>query len=1651
MTIDFTPTVPQETNPVEINFQPGPLLPSASTAAARGYMFQQGLNPVLNIEKEDIDAAIASGKEIDLRKSASSDIDNIKVNLKQSVARILGQMPNPSDQAIAKLAEPLQPTDPRSVAEEGWGQMFTQTMSKAAYGNLKDTDYAQVIKDAPKIVEQVNRAGGIIAAQNQYVTKWGQNAQDAINKQGYVHAASEAATGFFPFYSEGVARSFLNKIVPWTSDIGFGNYMEEVSQKLLSMPFPQFVATMDDVFGPMIEADPHVASDILGRLLNQTTESKILGNLQTAFDVTSVPGFGLATKGIARLAGLAKGVKDVADITADGLTRLKWTGKEPPSLEDIPKGWYAEYKPGTAEWYLITAKRAAEAAGDMKEAGIQGAAKEIKESLDPKADPSKSDVDRLTSNLRLDKNNWVANIGRGGQELANRITDKFNALDSSFKAFLESMVRVETLSDVQAADVTARKIEKIIRENYRGVNNMVGDVKYLGLDKLKNTYRYEIHYMQPDGNPFKMQIQAAANKNLNGLLDAKIVKEGMGFKLVREINLDENLYGISDLLAQTDEARLQGTYFDGWMSAANRYRTPKETLSFDENMQREKATHSPAVLLGLVKKQLSDLQQLPKGLPFTSTRKQWRQFQQAVNHAKYEIDRKTGDPGHWFEDGAAMDKFYLQNFQRLPSDLEKQAYMATVRNIEMNRVLDTIRLYDNKAKWGGEQHRIVYKDKSGKTVDTPFFEGRVERDLDKFNIPADAMVYVKVGNQPATFYRWGGGTNPLLKGIREGRLKAVQVFNPDHRPLAEYESAGQARIQWVISDRFETKPLDWETQIPRRGGGHFVYDYNYYLKQAKVTMDAAGKKALQWLEGDTTVMPISIRLMGEDIAKHMNAVRLHLLEGREEAAEAYHKANKLPFDWDTHRDWYRETHAEGGKYTPARLNLREPIYLVPKDKTVADMPGAYEDMTKRYGKAFRDSAREGNPARQMQVQFTGERDAREVMSIRNKGTRDNPLYEYEPAAFADPIHTMNRAMQRSIKSLYNVDMKNYSMRHWLRQVLPHLDVEGVDKLKTVMNSPSWYFNNPKWLKGTDVDTITKFEQARYQIKQFIGVPSDTEARLHVVMQNMADYLYGKGFRQIPDWMMGDARDPLAYLRSAVVHMKLGLFNIPSFFVQASTHLNIWGIAGPRHAGPGAAAFYFDTLARVNQHPETIAALGKKAEKMGWRPGEWEEAWRELQNRGFYDIGHTHAFVDAPYQNKIIQTKIGQFLDAGHAFFREGARSVRTAAWYTAYHEWRNGASWTKGAHPTGKLTMQEWDRVMARAADLDHNMSRAGNSRIQAGLMSFPMQFQSYHLRLLELMTGKRLSTAEKVRLFAAQSLMYGIPIGGMGIGLPVVGPVITNQMNKHAQENLGYQPNQNFAADVVMRGIPDAMMGLAFGSQYNIGERWGPGKFNPIEQMLNGSQGWWDMVAGATGSTLANIAQSSGPIFKAGWEFIKGTPENFKITPEDMLRPLEEVSSISNIAGFIRTIETGRIYSKQGRYLSDVSKAKWRQALMKYVVGLTPERSVAARDNYEWDKAEQDDYRAREGNIIRELHAYYDALDNNDQSSADDHWKRAFAYAGDMPEKDRIRVWTQAARTRNLPLDKAMEQRRLLKNPPKGKEEQFKRMYQERQEQDNE
>src|SRR5690606_13631739 len=66
--------------------------------------------------------------------------------------------------------------------------------------------------------------------------------------------------------------------------------------------------------------------------------------------------------------------------------------------------------------------------------------------------------------------------------------------------------------------------------------------------------------------------------------------------------------------------------------------------------------------------------------------------------------------------------------------------------------------------------------------------------------------------------------------------------------------------------------------------------------------------------------------------------------------------------------------------------------------------------------------------------------------------------------------------------------------------------------------------------------------------------------------------------------------------------------------------------------------------------------------------------------------------------------------------------------------------------------------VLSRAEMLSGNMTAGSNAIWQQGIPSVPTSYWSYNVRLMEMFTGKRLSYAEKGRMFATFGLLWGVP-----------------------------------------------------------------------------------------------------------------------------------------------------------------------------------------------------------------------------------------------------------------------------------------------------
>lgn len=1244
----------------------------------------------------------------------------------------------------------------------------------------------------------------------------------------------------------------------------------------------------------------------------------------------------------------------------------------------------------------------AEGRGDLKTAGVHKAAEEAVQELKGTGNPEKNTVEGLTDSMRADQTKFEADPGKGGQEIVNRLREDTNQFTLGVENAASNIAKVQRIPFLMSKSPPKEALEAIrefTKDLYPGIKNSILNISDPIWHNDLDYFSQKMFFGRMNGEMFASKEEAEGFAKLNGLT-AEAKQQGLAWHLEYERPLEETMHPIRDWLIKTKEQETPG----GWLNATVGWlRTGEDTLSFEQNMQRKLATYNVSPFMQFAKDSMKDVYDLGKLSNLKNKWRDWKRWERTIDAMRSLPDLK--DPtlkGRFFDTGQELDDFYLRNFNDFPSITEKAAYFNFKRIVEYDRALRSIALYRNKARLGVESHSISVYDKDGTKKASPFFDGVVRKDL-----PGGTHTVMVVGTKAGD--GWVGAANAiapkmrnkLMEGIEKGEYKVLEVYDPSSKPLNGFANAKDARVRWVITKNAETKPITVTDQVPRRGGGHFEYDYEHYIKQASIRFDEASKA--HWYEGDTTLMPITLRSMGDDVVGRLNKVReLIKADKIEEAKALATSAEGIPsIPWEDHLGWYQASKDSLGRNVAPRLNKDEAFHVVSKDRQISDMDNSLkarfeQDVDGKSIKGYYDGTKEGSLAKTGQIQYTGQRDSHELMTLSDEGTKNNPLYKYEPAKLVDPIATMNRSLSRIVNSTFMDDYKIYSVESWIQQAKNWLDT-GNRHLSDIERSPFYYFNNPKWKTDMPQEIQKQLMLTKMKVDQLVGLPSKTDTFLHSMSQALSDSVYTKlgpkGQMIDPAWMLPKLKDPLRFARSVVFNEKMGLFSVPQFLVHAMTIANVFGIAGPKNAMKGTVAAFLHGLGAINQTPEIMGYLDKIAGGFGWRPGEFSESFATAQRTGFMNVAGEHAFMDAPMSNKLIQSKGQTFLDAGQIFFRGGVTSLRAASWHTAFKEFRD-------MHPTGAITDSDLKGILYRADLLSHNMSRASASSLTTGIMSVPAQFYTYQLRLFELMMGKRLSTLEKGRLFATNAVLFGAPVATGLFGYP-----FADGLRSYAQQN-GYVVGDNAMSTMVMEGLPSLLGGVISGqgemhkgNYYNFGERYGA-KGIPLDEVMDGDKNVWQIMGGAAFNSLGNTwAQSSG-LRALGMGVLHGNMDVLgTLTPEDFVGPFKEITAVNGVNHIIAATRYGNWLSKNNANLHPTSVSN---SVFEALTGLSEQRdtdlwtmSQSLRANKEYDNHLFGMFQNRWSLGIQ-------AIQNNDPEQGNAYFKEAMSilHQGGYPEE---------------------------------------------------
>lgn len=1504
-------------------------------AAARAYKTQQAFGK----DYDDVYKSIISGYEDRVRDEVASEVDLQKTlwanRAIKEMAAAKGAPLDEIDLANIINTVPAGQTDPTSVIEEYFGKTFSAHLRNTAK-NFEDNNLRKAQEQSRATVDGYGAAVDEAVFKREYANRKKENIDAVYEHQGWLPWGVDQFKTAVPFWSDTQLRGNTPGVGVFDGILR-GDNLKKQAEAIVDLPNKQYKQVLDRIEQELGTTNPTLAKQFFEAIMGQTTDERHLNNIMNIVDLATIPGVG-------KVAAMATG--------AGGRRIL------PPALQDTKEAFKDMAK--AASKYDSDPSAIVAATGDIGKAAELKATQNLVDASKGILDPSKQAIDETMSIFKSDAGQVLAGPGHLGNRLAAMISEKTLTFGKEIIEAVQGMARVERIPVIKASErVVAAVKEGIAKDLPAGVQHSVLDVGDLTLEPFSNTYYTRIKFGDPALGLWTEKETAENWARANGMVNYQVSKKdsGLGYYIEVIKPLNETSDVMRNLLLETKLVEPPTTPFLGawtkWLRGA------EDTLSEGERMNRKVSAYARSYLNQYAKEEATYIKDLAKGIiktdpltgeAFTRSRmffgkkQRFDEWERVVKATKDLPDPDNpGQKGYFFKNPEDLANNYQNIVNRLPDVVETEAYFAFKRMMEMDRFLRNVVMYRNKARLGVETHQVITYDKNGVRVFSQQFDGVLKNQMPS----GDAAVLIvsnRAGRERVEFLDHlapkGGkfSREYLAEAVESGKMKLIQIFDPDQRPLRMFGKTGDKRVQYVLSENVDSAPMSFN-QVNRKGGFHVEYDYDHYIKMPNVRVDNIKGKLRHWYEGDTTVMPISIREMGHDIVKKMNDVKNLIKDGNIASAKTLAR-DTLPIDFKEFHGWFLpKKNPSTGAIEYPRLSLDQDFQVVPRDKLISDIDKTLENKYKftdefgHEGNTFRDTTKSGSLAKQYQVPYTTERDAFEMHTFKNEGTQSAPIYKYEPAKFIDPVPAMNRALSKITNSVLADDYKIFSMEHWLRRAQDILKAP----LNEIRAAPFYHFTKAAEdiKSAANSELKTSLMADHYKIRQFTGVKSKLDSYIDGRAQDFADYIYGKTGSERLALLSGDAlaltQDIPLFLRSMTFHAKMGLFSIPQFAVQLSTFSNIFAVAGIKHAAHGSAAAMMTQWSRVNRSPAVIAGLSKKMENFGWKPGEFAESLKMMDQTGYGHVGGEYALLDSQYMPSIVLGKGERFLDASKVFFREGERMVRYASWHTAYKEFRE-------KFPNAVITNVEKQKILERADLLNVNMSAASAGILNHGLLSIPTQFFTYQIRMAELFFSKRIDTLTKARMFAWNAALYGVPTATGLTGFP-----IGDIFRKSQLESGEYVVGDNFVNSLFMEGIPSVMTALLTGkgdikkgNWYNIGDRFGTQGLDLIKEMVYSDKEWWKFVGGASSSTMADAFAAVSPYTRWVMSAMKDDKSYFPLTDRDILDTFKMITAANQTWRSAVAIHTGTWLSKRDNLLDkDISPLS---AIFMYVTGLQPQ-----------------------------------------------------------------------------------------------------------------
>jgi hypothetical protein len=852
---------------------------------------------------------------------------------------------------------------------------------------------------------------------------------------------------------------------------------------------------------------------------------------------------------------------------------------------------------------------------------------------------------------------------------------------------------------------------------------------------------------------------------------------------------------------------------------------------------------------------------------------------------------QAGDTlGKWF-DKDTLGVLWQRTRNRPPTARELEAYQAAVDINDMEFALRNDDLYTQRQVKG---YRTTSFDTGRGRVDRA--NAIIDREL-KGSPPKTRIFDVSTGKHytdDMTQTRW----NRLRgKGYQLVTLE-VPLKMSDGTTIKTFLVKGQDMM-------VENLKRD---QIAYRPGGHRMYDGQYFVKQTVVGRQ--GDTGKEFLENPNTYIVAKTKAEAKYWASRMEAARLAHLDGADLSVIDEIFGGEAGFP--TAEDFVRQ--------------LDDPLGAYQKDKPFGvyfdrEMPDEYVLTGEALEFVDPEDTGFNGFLRQTGRMYTGRKG--EVL----------PDFQGERAVLLDPFETINRSLMNISALTAFGDYKIQSVERWMKTFGKYIDRTNIPEdwsdLRIFMEAPLSKGGNE------GLNRIRSAALAQRQIiKRTLGWKTENDLRADQWARHLSEWVAGDMIDGVVpsirravsgvDWLQ-DA-NPVAALRSFAFDLKLGMFNVAQLPLQLSTAVAAtamspemgmkgWAMIAPMRFAMGSKLMSKEVLeGRLDELIKRgVHDLG------GFESAkDFKDFARAMTRSGFFDLGGTHGLMDSYGAHSTMNgfaSGVDRVREAGRFFFFEAERWNRMVAWRIAWDETRKAG--LKAGTPEFAA------KLAGRAEEYSFNMSRESQAWWQKGVLSIPTQFWAYNARMLEAMTVGNFTTAQKLRLLASQSLLYG------SAGIPVVSAISSFAKGKDPDMimeggDLELEANPFDSPFATLdRGLIDQAVLSFTGADVLVGARYGTGGWVPeVVKNIFGMSSYGevsaaDLLGGATYNIMGKVGSD---VLRPITEYMaaESGDQGMPIRREALMRLASNVSILSNLHKSSLVYNYGTLVSGSGTTLVD-------------------------------------------------------------------------------------------------------------------------------------